>query len=251
MKKLQKFQILIVFLILFSGCRKDQWNDCFQGTGKDITETRLLGPFSKINIGEKFDIILVQDTMQPEQVKITAGEHIIKQLVTEVKNNTLTIKDRNTCNFVRSYTRKITIELRVKYLEDIELFSVSNLKSTDTLYFEKSNYLKLKNYGLGDINLKLKLGYLEVHSINSGNIILEGWSNILTCSIEEVSVLDARKLSCDDIYLDSHTPLDCFVNPKRKLSVKIFNKGNILYLSEPSDLKELTEQRGTGQLLKL
>ncbi len=251
MKKLQKFHIFIVLLLVLSGCRKDQWNDCFQGTGKDVTETRLLGPFSKLSIGEKFDIILVQDTSQPEQVKITAGKHIIKQLVTEVKNNTLTIKDRNTCNFVRSYTRKITIEIRVKYLDDIELFSVSNLKSIDTLYFEKSNYLKLKNYGLGDINRKLKLGYLEVHSINSGNIILEGWSNILTCSIEEVSVLDARKLLCDDIYLDSHTPLDCFVNPKKVLSVKIFNKGNVNYLSEPSVKKEISEQRGVGQLFKL
>ena len=60
MKKLQKFQILIVFLLVLSGCRKDQWNDCFQGTGKDVTETRLLGSFSKITIGEKFDNIVLQ-----------------------------------------------------------------------------------------------------------------------------------------------------------------------------------------------
>lgn len=250
MKRLQNFQIFIVFLLLLSGCRKDQWNDCFQGTGKDVTETRLLGPFSKLSIGEKFDIILVQDTTQPEQVKITAGEHIIKQLVTEVKNNTLTIKDRNTCNFVRSYTRNITIEIRVKYLDDIELFSVSNISSHDTLHFELRT-VKVKNLGLGNVNLKINAGILDVQSINSGNIFLEGFVNILSCSIEEVSVLDARKLLCDDIYLDSHTPLDCFVNPKNKLSVKIFNKGNILYMAEPSVLKELTEQRGTGQLLKL
>lgn len=250
MKKLQKFQILIVFLLVLSGCRKDQWNDCFQGTGKDVTETRLLGSFSKINIGEKFDITLVQDTSQPEQVKITAGEHIIKQLVTEVKNNTLTIKNRNTCNFVRSYDRKIAIEIRIKYLDDIELFSVSNITAPDTLHFELRT-VKVKNLGLGNVNLKINAGILDVQSINSGNIFLEGFVNILSCSIEEVSVLDARKLLCDDIYLDSHTPLDCFLNPKNKLSVKIFNKGNILYLTEPSILKEITEQRGGGQLLKL
>ena len=133
-------------------------------------------------------------------------------------------------------------------MNDIEITSATNLKSLDTLHFEKSDYLKLKNYGLGDINLKLKLGYLEVHSINSGNIFLEGWSNILTCSIEEVTVFDARKLLCDDVYLDTHTPLDCYVNPLKKLYVKIFNKGNVYYVNKPLKL-ELTEQRGTGQVL--
>ena len=246
-----KIQFVLLLILVFCGCRKDQWNDCFQGTGNDVTVTRELGSFNKINIGEKFDLVLTQDTNQTEQVKITAGSHIINQIITKVNNNTLTIENKNTCNFVRSYDRKITIEIRVKYLNDIEISSATNLKSIDTLHFEKSNYLKLKNYGLGDINLKLKLGYLEVHIINSGNIFLEGWSNILTCSIEEITVLDARKLLCDDIYLDSHTPLDCFVNPKNKLSVKFFNKGNIRYLAEPSFFKEITEQRGTGHLLKL
>jgi hypothetical protein len=249
MKKLQKFHIFIVLLLVLSGCRKDQWNDCFQGTGKDVTETRLLGSFSKITIGEKFDILLVQDTTQPEQVKITAGEHIIKQLITEVNNNTLTIKDHNTCNFVRSYNRKIVIEIRVKFLDNIELFSVSNFTAPDTLHFELKT-VKLKNLGLGNVNLKINAGILDVQSINSGNIFLEGFVNVLSCSIEEVSVLDARKLLCDDVYLDSHTPLDCFVNPKNILKVNIFNKGNVFYVNKPPNC-ELTEQRGTGQLLKL
>lgn len=250
MKVILKIQLLALLILVFTSCRKDQWNDCFQGTGKDITVTRQLSSFNKINIGEKFDIVLVQDTTQTEQVKITAGSHIINQIITKVKDNTLTIENKNTCNFVRSYNRKITIEIRVKYLDDIEISSATNLKSIDTLDFQKSNYLKLKNYGLGDINLKVKLGFLEVHSINSGNIFLEGWSNILTCSIEEITVLDARKLLCDDIYLDSHTPLDCFVNPKNILNVKIFNKGNVYYVNKPPNF-ELTEQRGKGQLLKI
>lgn len=250
MKNLIRIKFLMAVVMLLNGCRKDQWNDCFQGTGKDITVSRYLGPFTKISIGEKFDIILTQDTAQNEEVKITAGSHIIDQIVTKVKNNTLTIENKNTCNFVRSYERKIKIEIRVRFLDDIEIFSASNLRSPDTLHFEKSNYLNLKNNGLGDINLKLKLGYLEVHSINSGNIFLEGFVNILTCSIEEVTVFDARKMLCDDIYIDSHTPLDCYINPKNLLAAKIFNKGNIYYVTKPPKF-ELTEQRGKGQLLQL
>lgn len=242
----------MALMVILSSCRKDQWNDCFQGTGKDETSIRNVGSFSKIKIGENFDIVLTQDTTLPEEVKITAGSHIIDQIVTKVKDNTLTIENKNICNFVRSYKRKIAIEIRVKYLNDIEIFSVSNLSSTDTLHFEKSDYLKLKNYGLGDINLKLKLGFLDVQSINSGNILVEGWSNIVSCSIEEVTVFDARKLLCDDLYIESVTPLDCYVNARKVLSAGISNKGSVYYVSEPSEKKEvIIRKEAKGRLLKL
>lgn len=242
---------ICIALVALSSCRKDQLNDCFQSTGDDVTEVREVGSFSKIVIGEKFDLILTQDSTQSEQVKITCGSKIIGQIVAKVKNNTLTIENKNTCNFVRSYNRKITIEIRVRFLEHIELFSASNLSCPDTLHFEKIRYLKLNSFGLGDIDLKLKTGWLDVRSVNSGNIKLQGFSNILTCSIEEVTQFDARDLLCDDIYFDCHSPLDCFVNPKFKLFVKIFNSGNVFYKTTPTGKLELVEQKGSGQMLKL
>lgn len=242
---------ICIALVALSGCRKDQFNDCFQSTGDDVTEVREVGSFSKIVIGEKFDLILTQDSTQSEQVKITCGSKIIGQIVAKVKNNTLTIENKNTCNFVRSYDRKISIEIRVRFLEHIELFSASNLSCPDTLHFEKIRYLKLNSFGLGDIDLKLKTGWLDVRSVNSGNIKVQGFSNILTCSIEEVTQFDARDLLCDDIYFDCHSPLDCFVNPKLKLFVKIFNSGNVYYNTTPSGKLELVEHKGSGQMLKL
>ncbi len=241
---------LCLILGLFSSCRKDQWNDCVQSTGDDITVSRPLEAFTKLYIGDKYDIVLIQDTTLPEQLTITAGRHIINQINSKIKNNTLTIENKNTCNFVRSYDRKITLEIRVRFLDDIQIYSIANIKSLDTLHFELRT-VKLKNFGLGDVDLKINAGILDVQTMNSGNIFLEGFANILSCSIEEITVLDARKLLCDDIYIDSHTPLDCFVNPKNKLSVKIFNKGNVFYVSEPLVKKELTSHSGKGQLLKL
>lgn len=235
---------------VLSGCKKDQWNDCFQGTGDDITVSRSLEPFTKLYIGEKYDVILIQDTMLPEQLTITAGRNIINQIKGSIKNGTLRIENSNKCNFVRSYDRKISLEIRVRFLDDIQIYSIANIKSIDTLHFELRT-VKLKNLGLGTVDLKINAGILDVQTMNSGNVFLEGFANILSCSIEEITVLDARKLLCDDIYIDSHTPLDCFVNPKNKLSAKIFNKGNVFYLAEPLIKKELTAHSGKGQLLKL
>jgi len=250
-----KFKLLNTFIyltaIILLGCSKEQMNDCFQATGDNISETRATGTFSKIIIGEKFDLILSQDSTQPEQVTITAGSKIIDQIKTQVKNNTLSIKNKNTCNFVRTYDRKIKIEIRVKFLDYIEISSATNLSSNDTLNFKKIPKLTLNNLGLGDINLKIKAGWLNIRTINSGNLILEGFSNILSCSIEEVTVFDARKLLCDDVYIDCHTPLDCYVNARIQLFAKIFNSGNVYFVSEPSKKLELTVQRGSGGLFKL
>lgn len=250
MKSLAKIFLFIIAFAAISGCRKDQWNDCFQSTGSDVTEIRSVGSFSKLKIGENFDIFLTQDTSLPEEIKITAGKNIVGQIVAKVKNNTLTIENVNRCNFVRSYNRKITINIRVKYLDDIEILSASNLSSLDTLHFELRN-LKLKNYGLGDINLKLISGFLDVQTINSGNVYVEGFSNILSCSIEEVTQFDGRKLLCDDIYMDCHSPLDSYVNARNKLFVRIYNNGNVFYVEKPKFNFELVEQKGQGQLIKL
>ena len=230
---------------------KEQLNDCFQSTGADVTITRYLNHFSKLNIGENFKIILKQDTSISEFIKITCGKNLTGQIVTKVKNGTLTVVNRNTCNFVRSYNRKIIIEISVKYLDEITLTSVADLITPDTLHFENRN-IKLKNLGLGDVKIKMLSGFLDVQSINSGSITLEGFSNILSCSIEEVSSFVAQKFLCDDIYIDCHTPLNCYVYPRIKLYVKIYNSGNIYYHKGGNDLKTyIVEKRGSGSLFQL
>lgn len=244
-----KVACFFVFSLMLSACRKDQLNDCFQKTGRDITSVRAVGHFSKIKIGENFDILLVQDTALDEQVKITGGSNIVGQIITKVKNNTLSIENKNTCNFVRSYNRKISIEIRVRFLDDIEIYAASNLRSDDTLNFLKTDFLELKNYGLGDIHLKLLQGFLTVRTINSGNVTLEGRSYILSCSVEEATSFNAEKLLCDDVYIDTHTPLDCRVNARNQLFAKIFYKGNVYYRQEPTKVKELVVKKGSGMLI--
>lgn len=245
-----KHYLTLIILSSFNfTCMKEQLNDCFQSAGADVTVTRYLNSFNKINISENFKVILKQDTTQNEYIKLTGGKNIIGQIITKVKNGTLTVENRNTCNFVRSYKRKITLEISVKYLDEIILSSVADLLSPDTLHFDYRN-MKLKNLGLGDVNIKLVSGFLDVQSINSGSITLEGFSNILSCSIEEVSSFDAQKLLCDDIYIDCHTPLNCYVNPRKKLFVKIFNSGNVYYKNGDTSLKAvLVEHKGSGEML--
>jgi hypothetical protein len=57
-------------------------------------------------------------------------------------------------------------------------------------------------------------------------------------------------LVCEEVYIDTHSPLDCYINATKGMYLKILNSGNIFYINEPSDYKILAEQTGSGQLLK-
>ena len=246
MKRLLTISIIV---LLFTGCKKEGWDDCFSSTGDDISIERPLKTFNRISVTDKFNVIISQDTTQMERVVLTGGENILEGISTEVDGKTLTISNCNTCNFVRSYKREITVEVFIHDLNEIEVFGATNIASRDTL---RLNHLSIYHSALEDIDLTLDVfEEVFVESINSGATTLHGTAKKLSGSIEEITNLDARELVCEQAILDIHTPLDCYINATELIYVGIYNKGNLFYVTEPSGLKEVHEQIGTGKLLKL
>ena len=62
--KTLNFIPLIVFLIFLSGCSKDHLFDAFKSAGPEASITRKTESFNQIRVGEKFDVLLVQDTIE-------------------------------------------------------------------------------------------------------------------------------------------------------------------------------------------
>ena len=240
--------ISFIFLVL-TGCKKEQWDDCVSSTGDDISIERPLKPFSAISIGDRFNLIISQDTAQAERILITGGENIVEGISAEVDGETLTISNCNTCNFVRSYKREITLEVFIHDINELSVFGATNIISNDTL---RLTDLSIYHSALEDIDLRVDISNeIYVESINSGATTLRGKALKLKGSIEEITNIDARELVCEEAFIDSHTPLDCYINATRLIYVGIYNKGNMYYVSEPSDLKEVHVQTGTGELIKL
>jgi len=238
----------LIFILLSFSCRKEQLDDCFSPTGEDITIERPVKPFNRLNIGDKFHVILIQDTGQ-ERIHITAGKNIVEGIWAEVNNGELVIENGNKCNFVRSYARKITIKIFFKDLKSIFVYGACSVNSQDTLRLDE---LDLEHSALEDMSLILDIKKeMYVQSINSGGLKLSGRCNIFKASIEEITDIDARDLVCREVLMDTHTPLDCYVNATELLFVKIYNKGNIYYVDEPTGRKEVNVHTGTGTLLKL
>lgn len=243
---------LIVFfsaLLLITGCKKEQLDDCFSSTGDDISIERPLKSFSQLYVGDKFKVVLTQDTSRDERIIITGGANILEGISATVENNKLVVENCNTCNFVRSYNRLVTVEIFLHDLTKLELFGAAQISCSDTLHLTD---LEIYHSALEDMELLVNAsGTIYLESINSGGSKFRGRAFKLSGSVEEITDMDARDLVCEEVILDTHSPLDCYINATDLIYVGVFNKGNLYYVNEPSKQKTAHTESSTGRLLKL
>lgn len=240
------FNIIIVLLML-SSCGGEQKDDCITKLGKVVTEQRDVLPFDKLYVEDRIKVFLVQDSINHGRIELNGPSNLLNQIESTVTDNQLRLINTNTCNFIRSFNYDINVYVYIKELTEIHLESIAEVVSNDTINI---NFLNIFHPALSDINLILSGDEVFIRSRNSASTILRGNLRVLKGSIEEISNLDAQYLVCEEVYIDTHSPLDCYINATKGMYLKILNSGNIFYINEPTDYKILAEQTGSGQLLK-
>lgn len=240
------FNIIIVLLML-SSCGGEQKDDCITKLGKVVSEQRDVLPFDKLYAEDRIKVFLVQDSINYGRIELNGPSNLLNQIESTVTDNQLRLINTNTCNFIRSFNYDINVYVYVKELTEIHLESIAEVVSNDTINI---NFLNIFHPALSDINLILSGDEVFIRSRNSASTILRGNLRVLKGSVEEISNLDAQYLVCEEVYIDTHSPLDCYINATKGMYLKILNSGNIFYINEPTDYKILAEQTGSGQLLK-
>jgi hypothetical protein len=238
---------IIIGLLMLSSCGGEQKDDCITKLGKVVTEQRDVLPFDKLYVEDRIKVFLVQDSINYGRIELNGPSNLLNQIESTVTDNQLRLINTNTCNFIRSFNYDINVYVYVKELTEIHLESIAEVVSNDTINI---NFLNIFHPALSDINLILSGDEVFIRSRNSASTILRGNLRVLKGSIEEISNLDAQYLVCEEVYIDTHSPLDCYINATKGMYLKILNSGNIFYINEPTDYKILAEQTGSGQLLK-
>jgi hypothetical protein len=243
-----KITIALCLLLCFGSCRKEQWDDCFTAAGKDGVETRTVGTFDKLLVDDKIDLRLIQNPAKSGTIVIRGGSNLFEGITTEIVNGRLEVDNQNICNFVRSYKKKMIVEVYFNNLVGLEVATAANVTSVDTL---RIPFLDILHHSMGDINLTLISDEVFVQSLNGAGTILRGKVTTVKSSIEGISFLDTRDCESSNVFVDTHSPLDCYINANDIIFVKIYNSGNIYYVKEPSTKKEVNEKTGEGELLLL
>lgn len=235
---------LLLPTVLLLGCQKENSLDCVKSTGEIETQIRSLTNFQTLRIFDNPEVIIVKDSVP--FVEVTAGKHLQENIVTEVKNGELFLRNINKCNWVRSYNKPIQIRVHVPRLKDIfhdgdGLLSSENILPADTLF------LHLTGAGDADFTLNSNLVWLDLYELAEAR--LRGSNQDLTAFILSQGSLHAEELSNQNAFLKLSHQGQAFIQVSEMLRAEISGPGNVFYKGNPTQIQ--TSGLGPGAVKKL
>jgi hypothetical protein len=235
-------KIFSVTLTIFTlSCNNDK-PDCFKSTGKIITEERSLGPFQSIHLSDDLNLIITDDTIQ--KVSVEAGENLLTEIKTEIKQGQLYISNNNKCNWVRSYKKTKNVYLSLKDVIDVIHYGSGNISSRELLH---KDTIIFHLYSNGNINLNINSNYIWLDMDNLGDFDLSGKTNTVVSNTIGLGKLSTQNLACKDFYQKSDGQGNSFIRSDSSLRVEITNEGNIYYTGNPAVIWKV--ESGAGRLI--
>ncbi len=237
--------ILITVVSLLQGCNRENAPDCFQSAGDDKSIARDIEPFESIEIFDYIQIELLDTNFTA--VEITGPENLLPEVITEVKDGILIIRNDNTCNFTRSYKREITVRICSPEFKNIQNHGTGNLKSINTL---NGNVFKIENRdaaGLIELDVDVDTAAVYTHT-GVCDVVIKGRAFKSVLFEQGVGYTDASNLSSDFTYVNNSSLNNIFVNARVYLFGYVKFSGNIYFSGNPTIDQEID---GEGRLIPI
>lgn len=191
------------------------------------------------------DVIFTQSNTY--SLSVTCGSNIIDGIKTRVEGNTLYIRNKNKCNWLRDFNNQFTVRVSGPNLNLLTTTGSGNFTNTDTL---TTDQIKIESKdGSGNINVIVKNSLLEA-AVHTGpaDIIISGFTNSFGAYSAGTGYIRASGLTSTYAWATNLGTADVQLHVDKELSVKIYHTGDIYYSGNPySILKTIT---GSGKLIK-
>ena len=175
--------VYIVFATLLLACNGKNVPDCFQNAGAIVQKEFPVPDFNEITVFERVQLILKE---APEQkIIVETGEYLMNEIVVEVENGQLLLKDDNGCNLTRDYG--ITkIYVSAPNITSIRSSTGLPILSDGVLNYPNLNLIS-EDFGaegiyhtVGDFRMEVNCTTLNVATNNLSHIFLSGSVENLT-----------------------------------------------------------------------
>lgn len=237
-----------LFIIIVSGfissCKKENMKDCIKSTGDIITEVRDFAPFDSILVQNNVTLFLRHDSV--ESIVVEAGKNLVPLIETSISNKKLILRNKNKCNFMRTYDSPIHITVSVPDIKHIQLTGSGDINSLNALKWKRA---RIVNSGIGDINLELDGGHIYTQIYGSGGIHLSGKADVFEIYSTGNCFMICENLITGYTYLYSNTTGYIYVHAEKELGATIAGSGDVFYSGNP-ELKDI-KISGKGKLRKL
>lgn len=220
--------------------------DCLKGTGKIISETRqVTEAFNTIELEDNVSLVLTQSA--DYSIIVEAGENLIDLIETELKHNILTIRNKNKCNWVRSYNKPITVYASLPELVSLQYRSAGDVNVTNEFIIDS---LRVESWGgAGSVNMTVDCG-VGVYAIHTGtgDLNINGKTAVSYVWNSGNGFFFGEYLKTNYTFISTRGTGDCYINVETDLGVTILHIGNIYYKGNPAVTADI---RGTGKLIKM
>lgn len=215
-----------------------------KSTGDKITEYRNVSGFSKITLHNNVDLILHPG--KPFECKVTAGENLLDLVTTEVDQGTLTIRNKNKCNWVRSFKNKFTVELSLPSIQYIYYTGSGNITCADTIRESLFNMDGWTCSGSISLLFNCSTTWLSLHT-GTADLKASGFSGVSYVYNSGSGPMECSRLQTGYTYVTNASTNDCYIQVTKELGAKIVLQGDIYYSGTPYKVEK--EILGDGTLI--
>lgn len=237
--------IIVSFVVI--SCNKASERACLKGTGDNAFIEQELNEFNRMYLGPNLRFELIQDTIN--KLSIKGGENLVNFVKAEIVDGKLYITNENKCNFLRSYKKKILVELHLKKIQNIEFNATEPVFCQNTLL---TDYLTVAiSESAGRLNLHLDAQVLNTVVKSWGNFEVIGNVNFYKVSLEGNAFGNTTGLFVSDsIHVITRSGNNLEINADGVLlRSQIHSVGNIGYIGNPSIIEHTSF--GEGELLNI
>ncbi len=234
------FPLIISVLLIVQGCRKaNLWG--ITGHGSNVSETRTVGDFDRIELHMDADLLYSQDSVY--YLEVNGQKNIIDVLDTKVNGSTLEVDFRK--NVWKH--KRVTVTVHSPRINSLAVSGSGDIKVQNNL---SSSSVNLKVSGSGNISIPSLIAQtLDAHISGSGNVQVYGGSlNNFNVSVSGSGNIDALNCQASAVIAKVSGSGNISVNVLESLNVTISGSGNIKYKGLPAVNSSIS---GSGSLIHL
>ncbi len=240
---------MLWLLAVFSVCSCDDAEapDCLKRTGKMVKQARKVGRVRQLFLYDDMDLNLATGT--DSVITVEAGENLLPAIETLQTGDSLTIRNNNRCNWVRSYRKPLQVTLYIPPHTDFYLthYGAGRVQCLDSLQLD---YAIIASFdGGGNIDIRGNLGYISIYSNSPAHISLTGRSDQTEIWLNRaIGRVSAEKLISQNCKIRHSGSNEIRVFPIKELQAEITENGTVAYYNEP--LKITSTITGRGKLVR-
>lgn len=244
------FKRWLFFVLFFSffSCKKAEDRICFKTIGEASQVAHPIQSTS-FELHDALRYVFFQDSIN--QIVVKGGKNLIKHIELTHLMDTIVIKSKNKCNFLRKLSTEITVEIHLTTLKNLSIYSSDSVINRGVL---TGNNLHLIMFdGASTVRLHLNMDTIQTY-VRDGfsNIFYSGNAKFCNANISNATSLDILGLTVSQsIYINSITSRNIFVNAEQtSLTGEINSNGNVYYRGTPAYF-HYTKNKGKGDFIKI